>query len=46
MCYPPGIPLLAPGELITQEIADHILYAEQKRCQIQGITPDGVQIVC
>jgi arginine/lysine/ornithine decarboxylase len=45
MCYPPGIPLLAPGELITREIAEHIVYAEQKRCQIQGITKDGVQVV-
>ena len=25
MCYPPGIPILAPGERITQEIIDYIL---------------------
>lgn len=25
MCYPPGIPILAPGELITEEIAEYIL---------------------
>ena len=24
MCYPPGIPILAPGERITQEIIDYI----------------------
>ena len=24
MCYPPGIPILAPGELITQEIIDYL----------------------
>ena len=24
MCYPPGIPILAPGERITQEILDYI----------------------
>lgn len=45
MCYPPGIPLLAPGELITEEIVEHIVYAEEKRCQIQGITHEGVQVV-
>ena len=25
MCYPPGIPILAPGELITKEIIEYIL---------------------
>ncbi len=30
MCYPPGIPILAPGELITQEIIDYIIYAKRK----------------
>lgn len=36
MCYPPGIPILAPGELITDEIIDHILYAREKGCSLQG----------
>ncbi len=36
MCYPPGIPILAPGELITAEIVDHILYAREKGCSLQG----------
>ncbi len=31
MCYPPGIPILAPGERITQEILDYIAYAKEKR---------------
>ena len=30
MCYPPGIPILAPGERITQEILDYIAYAKEK----------------
>lgn len=30
MCYPPGIPILAPGERITKEIAEYILYAKEK----------------
>ncbi len=36
MCYPPGIPILAPGELITDEIIDYILYAKEKGCSMQG----------
>ena len=30
MCYPPGIPILAPGEQITKEILDYILYARKR----------------
>lgn len=30
MCYPPGIPILAPGERITKEIAEYILYAKKR----------------
>ena len=30
MCYPPGIPILAPGERVTQEIREHIEYAREK----------------
>lgn len=41
MCYPPGIPLLAPGELITRSIAEHITYAQAGRCDIVGLAPDG-----
>ena len=36
MCYPPGIPLLAPGEKITEEIMEHILYAQDKGCSMTG----------
>ena len=36
MCYPPGIPILAPGELITKEIIEYILYAKAKGCSMQG----------
>ena len=36
MCYPPGIPILAPGEKITQEIIDYILFAREKGCSLQG----------
>lgn len=36
MCYPPGIPILAPGELITEEIIEYILYSKEKGCSMQG----------
>lgn len=36
MCYPPGIPILAPGERISREIIEYILYAGQKGCSLQG----------
>lgn len=36
MSYPPGIPILAPGERITQEIIEHILFAQEKGCLLTG----------
>ena len=36
MCYPPGIPILAPGERITRPIIDYILYAKEKGCSMTG----------
>ncbi len=36
MCYPPGIPILTPGELITSEILDYIRYAKEKGCSLTG----------
>lgn len=36
MCYPPGIPILAPGEEITREILEYIAYAKEKGCSMTG----------
>lgn len=36
MCYPPGIPVLAPGEIITKEIIEYILYSKEKGCLVTG----------
>jgi len=36
MCYPPGIPILAPGERVTAEIAEYIRYAREKGCLLTG----------
>lgn len=43
MCYPPGIPILAPGELITRELIDYILYAKEKGCSMQGTEDPDVE---
>lgn len=42
MCYPPGIPILAPGEKITKEILDYIQYAKEKGCFMTG--PEDMKI--
>ncbi len=36
MSYPPGIPILSPGEIITEEILNYILYAKEKNCLLTG----------
>jgi len=43
MCYPPGIPILAPGERITQDILDYIEYAKVKGCSLTG--PEDPEIL-
>jgi arginine decarboxylase len=42
MCYPPGIPILAPGERISKEIVDYITYCKEKGCLVTG--PQDLQI--
>ena len=36
MSYPPGIPILAPGERITKEIIEYIIYSKEKGCSLTG----------
>jgi len=36
MCYPPGIPILAPGELVTREILETVEYAKDRGCIMTG----------
>lgn len=43
MCYPPGIPILAPGELITRDILDYIRYAKEKGCSLTGPEDEGIE---
>ena len=43
MCYPPGIPILAPGEMITDDVVQYILYAKEKGCSMQGTEDPAVE---
>lgn len=36
MAYPPGIPLICPGERITQEIIEYVKLLKTEHCQLQG----------
>ncbi|MDR0861409.1 MAG: aminotransferase class I/II-fold pyridoxal phosphate-dependent enzyme [Oscillospiraceae bacterium] len=36
MSYPPGIPILAPGEEVTQETIDYIRFAKERGCSLGG----------
>ena len=43
MCYPPGIPILAPGERITPDILRYITYAKAKGCSMTGPEDPDIQ---
>jgi lysine decarboxylase len=48
MCYPPGIPILAPGELITKDALGYILYAKEKGSLLigpQDMTLERINVV-
>ncbi len=45
MCYPPGIPILAPGERITSEILDYIEYARVKGCSLTGPEDPAIEYI-
>ncbi len=42
ICYPPGIPVLAPGERITDQIIDYIRYTKEKGSKLTG--PESLDI--
>ncbi len=48
MCYPPGIPILAPGERITKDIIEYIIYAKEKGSSLTGpqdMTVEHINII-
>ena len=42
MSYPPGIPILAPGERITAALVEYIQYAKSKGCVLTG--PESMDV--
>ena len=46
MCYPPGIPILAPGEMITEDILSYINIAKEKGCSMQGPESEDISELC
>jgi len=45
MAYPPGIPICAPGELITQQIIDTIMYAKERGSFLTGIEDTSISTI-
>ena len=48
LAYPPGIPVLCPGEIITEEIVEYIKYIKEEGLYIQGtedITVKNIKII-
>lgn len=45
MAYPPGIPILAPGELITEAVIAYTAYAKVKGCLVMGTEDPDVNTI-
>jgi lysine decarboxylase len=45
MCYPPGIPIVAPGERITSEILEYIRYSKEKGCFLTGTEDSQIETI-
>ena len=43
--YPPGIPILAPGERITKEILDRVAWYMEKGLLVQGLADPTVSSI-
>lgn len=39
--YPPGIPILVPGEIIDEEVIEQLQYSKELGLNVQGISSDG-----
>ncbi len=43
MAYPPGIPILCPGEMITQEIIDYVEDLKRAGLSVQGLEDEKLE---
>ncbi|MDE6712624.1 MAG: amino acid decarboxylase [Lachnospiraceae bacterium] len=49
--YPPGRPLLVPGERITEQVIEELKYSRSSGCEVHGIAlweeaPDAFRLLC
>ncbi len=44
-CYPPGIPLLCPGELITREVIEHLGLVRRAGARLQGLEDPSLRTI-
>lgn len=45
MAYPPGIPILCPGEHITQEIIDYVYDLKRAGLSVQGLEDENLEYI-
>lgn len=45
MVYPPGIPIISPGEKITQEMIDYIDFVKEQRCMITDLADPEIKFI-
>ena len=45
MAYPPGIPLVTPGEMITREIVEYVKLLKAEKCMLQGTQDPYVETI-
>ncbi|MHB1419397.1 MAG: aminotransferase class I/II-fold pyridoxal phosphate-dependent enzyme [Bacillota bacterium] len=45
MAYPPGIPLLCPGETITREVIEYITVLKQEEADLQGTEDPEINFI-
>ena len=45
MCYPPGIPIISPGELISEEIVDRIIEVKFGKYEVHGAENGKIRVV-
>ena len=45
MAYPPGIPIIIPGERITKEILDYVKDMKVAKLQLQGMEDPDLKTI-
>jgi len=43
--YPPGIPCIIPGEIITAEVVEYLIYLKQNEIPVQGLQDRSLQSI-